>query len=381
MKKSKMKEVGVNTQSLFFNLLKAGLWPEPEKQVSVDGNVDWEEIYQLAIDQSVLGLVLAGIDCLPIDQRPPKVLLLQWIGEIQMLEQKNKEMNAFIGELVDKMREAGIYTLLVKGQGVAQCYSRPLWRSCGDVDFFLNEDNYKKAKEFLVPMASRIEQEGELSKHLGLTIDPWIVELHGTLRSSLSFRVNKALDEIKDDVFFGGNVRSWMNGHTQVFLLGVDSDVIYIFAHFLSHFYKGGVGLRQICDWCRLLWTYKDKVNVSKLENRLLRMGLMSEWKAFATLAVDYLGMPAESMPFYSTGKKWKRKAARIVAFVIKVGNFGHNRDSSFYEKYSYLLRKAISFSRVCLDLVHHARIFPVDSFRFIPSIVLNGVKAAARGE
>lgn len=57
-----------NNQEAFFTLLKAGLWPELEKQVSVDGVVDWEEIYRLASEQSVLGLVWAGIDSLSINQ-------------------------------------------------------------------------------------------------------------------------------------------------------------------------------------------------------------------------------------------------------------------------------------------------------------------------
>lgn len=81
----------------------------------------------------MLGLVLAGLE--RSDVKPPKPVLLQWIGEVQMLEQRNQAMNYFIGVVVEKMREAGIETLLLKGQGVAQCYVRPLWRSCGDVDF------------------------------------------------------------------------------------------------------------------------------------------------------------------------------------------------------------------------------------------------------
>ena len=51
------------------------------------------------------------------------------------------------------MREAGIYTVLVKGQGVGQCYERPLWRSCGDVDLFFDAENYEQAKAFLSPLA------------------------------------------------------------------------------------------------------------------------------------------------------------------------------------------------------------------------------------
>lgn len=31
-----------------------------------------------------------------------------------------------------------------------------------------------------------------------------------------------------------------MDGKTQVFLPGADEDVVYVFTHFLGHFYKGG---------------------------------------------------------------------------------------------------------------------------------------------
>lgn len=102
-----------------------------------------------------------------------------------------------------------------------------------------------------------------------------------------------------DDVFCGGNVRSWECNGIQVFLPSPDNDVILVFTHFLHHFFIEGVGLRQICDWCRLLYTYKNSLNYGLLESRIRKMGLMSEWKAFASLAVDTLGMPVELMPFY----------------------------------------------------------------------------------
>ena len=59
------------------------------------------------------------------------------------------------------------------------------------------------------------------------------------------------------------------------------------------------VGLRQFCDWCRLLWTYRRSINVGLLEARLNEMGLVSVWKAFGAFAVEYLGMPGEAMPLY----------------------------------------------------------------------------------
>ena len=214
-----------------------------------------------------------------------------------------------------------------------------------------------------------------------MIIDAWNVELHGSLRSGLSRSVDQTLDSIQEDCFSSGDVRGWMNGRTQVFLPGANEDALYVFTHILQHFYKGGIGLRQICDWCSLFYTYKDSLKRGLLESRIKRAGLMSEWKAFGTFAVDYLGMDAMAMPFYSLDKKWKRKADRICTFVLDVGNFGHNRDMSYIRKYPYFIRKCRSFGRRCSDLWRHARVFPMDTFRFFPVIVFNGLRAAARGE
>jgi len=375
-----MKKENIET---FFALLRAGLWADVgsidlRNQEYVEP-VDWDEVYQLAEEQSVVGVVLAGIE--HSDAKPPQELLLQWIGEVQMLEQQNRAMNEFVAELIEKMRTAGIYMLLVKGQGVAQCYERPLWRACGDVDFFLSEDNYKKAKDLLLPMAKTVEPEWLTSMHLGMNIEGWVVELHGSLRGSLSPKVNSVLNEIRRETFYGGQVRSWVNNGTHIFLLDANNDIIYVFTHFLNHFYKGGIGIRQICDWCRLLWTYCKQIDVSLLEKRLRKMGLITEWRAFGTFAVEYLGMPSSAMPLYSSDKKWKRKAAKICSFIIEVGNFGHNRDMSYYEDKPYLLRKAISFGRRTKDICSHAKIFPIDSLKFYPYILFNGFRSAARGE
>ena len=319
-----------STINAFFSLVYAGLWAgtnlDLNDNLNLGGKVDWNEVYQLAEEQSVIGVVLAGVEHSNV--KPPQELLLQWIGEVQMLEQQNKAMNQFIAELVERLRKADIYMLLLKGQGVSQCYERPLWRSCGDIDFFLSDDNYNKAKKLLVPLATEIETEYEGGfKHLGMTIEGWIVELHGSLRVGLPNRINRELDVIQADTFYGGNVRSWNNGGTQIFMLSKENDIVYVFVHFLNHFYKEGVGLRQLCDWCRLLWKYRDDLDWKIIESRIRKMGLVSEWKAFGAFAVEYLGMPSESIPMHSADTKWKKKADKICAFILEVGNMGHNRD------------------------------------------------------
>lgn len=376
----------------FFELVHAGLFPGNDARILAHGvPVDWNAVYRLAEEQSVVGLVAAGIDSLPPSERPPQQVVLQFVGQTLQLEQRNKAMNEFIAGLIERLRKEDIYALLVKGQGIAQCYEKPLWRACGDVDLLLSEDNYEKAKKVLLPLASDVEQEYTHFKHLGMTIDGWMVELHGTLHSRLSARVDRLGDEVQGDVFYGGKVRSWMvhgegltvNGSSrdvQVFLPAPDEDVIFVFTHILHHFFFEGIGLRQICDWCRLLWTYRDKLDVRLLELRLRKAGLMSEWKAFAAFAVKCLGMPAESMPLYDMDEKWKRKAERICQFVLEVGNFGHNQRRDF-SGMSYLKRKFVSFWERLSDMLRHFRIFPLDSIRFFGGVLRSGLHAAVRGE
>ncbi len=369
----------VNSIGAFFTLLRAGLW-EKEANLSQFGNVDYDDVMRLAEEQSVVGLITTGLEHIT-DVKVPQEVLLQFIGQSLQLEQQNKNMNAFVAKLVEKMRNAGIYTLLVKGQGVAQCYEKPLWRACGDVDLFLSYDNYFKAKGLLIPLASEVEQEYAGVKHLGMTIGGWVVELHGSLRVGLPKRINRVLDDIRQDTFYGGNVRSWNNNGTLVFQLGKENDVVYVFVHFLNHFYKGGIGLRQICDWCRLLWTFRDSLDYVKIESRIKKMGLVSEWKAFYALATKYLGMPYIGSGFMVYDSQFDKKADKIMDFILMSGNFGHNRDMSYFSKYPFVIRKCCSmWMRVC-DLYNHARIFPLDSLRFFPYIVFNGLRAAANGE
>lgn len=358
-----------NNQQAFLELVRAGLW-EKEARLLPFGDVDYDEIMRLAETQSVDGLVTAGLEHIR-DVKAPQEVVLQFIGQSLQIEQQNKAMNVFVAKLIEKLRKEDVYAILVKGQGIAQCYDKPLWRASGDVDLLLSEDNYQRAKKILIPLADEVEQEYKSFKHIGMTLNgEYVVELHGTMHSRLSNRIDRGVDEAQRDVFFGGNVRSWQNGNTQVFLPRADEDVIFVFTHILHHFYIEGIGLRQICDWCRLLWTYKNSLNHELLEKRIRKMGLMSEWKAFASFAIDYLGMPVEAIPLFNENDNKKhnlhRKAKHILKFVLESGNFGHNREVASGKVGSAWLKLK--------DFARHSRVFPLDSVKFFWHFLWNGV-------
>lgn len=362
-----------NNQRAFFALVRAGLW-ETEVRLLLLDVVDFDEVYRLAEEQSVTGLVAAGLEHVT-DVKVPQGVALMFAGRAMQLEQQNLAMNEYVAKLIDQLRADDVYALLVKGQGIAQCYERPLWRASGDVDLLLSEDNYRRAKDLLLPQAVNAEQEYSTFKHLGMTMKGgFVVELHGALYTRLSKRIDSGIDALQHDLFCGGNVRSWENGYTHVFLPGADVDAIFVFTHILHHFYVEGIGLRQICDWCRVLWTYRETLDRALMERRLRAMGLMSEWQAFAALAVDWLGMPVEAMPLYDS--RFRVKGDRIMKFVLECGNFGHNRQKMRAE--SFFGGKVTSVWRKMRDFGRHMRVFPWDSVRFFFHFVGDGIRLAS---
>ena len=103
-----------NIQRAFFEILKAGLFPVHGEGAMVNATVDFQEVYQLAQEQSVVGLLAAGLEHVK-DVKVPQAIALSIAGEVLQLEQRNRAMNEFVARLIEKLRRAGVYTLLVKG--------------------------------------------------------------------------------------------------------------------------------------------------------------------------------------------------------------------------------------------------------------------------
>lgn len=352
----------------FICIVSAGLWNQPI-ELKQFGRLDYDVILRLAEEQSVIGLVTEGLELVQ-DVKVPQEVLLQFIGSTLQIEQRNIEMNSFIPKLIMKLQSEDIAAVLVKGQGVAQSYEKPLWRASGDVDLLLDNDNYEKARKVLFPIAHDVEQEDVLKKHQALKIKDFEVELHGRLPFSVSRKAQQVNDEVVIDSLKNGGVSVWQFNDKDVFIPNPNNHIYLVFTHYLQHFFIEGVGLRQICDWCRMLWEYRNEVDLRLLESRLRRSVLMSEWQVFGTQAVEYLGMPKDAMPFYD--ERYKKKGLMALKRVLKSGNFGHNNDLSYRTKYKGTTYKMVSLWRRFWDFAALIPVFPVDAPRFFVGY-LNG--------
>lgn len=363
-----------NTQKVFLHLVRAGLW-EKRIQLSSFRCIDLGELFRIAQEQTVGGLVAAGMEYVEGIQIPQEIKLA-FIGNAIQIEQCNTAMNSFISSLFSKLDLKGVKALLVKGQGIAQCYERPLWRVCGDVDLLLCENDYNNAIDFLGPISSSMKEEHPEILHQAFTIENWEVELHGTLRSELGKRIDKVIDQVVNDTFLDVKARVWNNNDTVISLPAPNYDTIIIFTHILQHYFIGGIGLRQVCDWCRLLYVFRESLDVRYIENQLKKMGLVEEWKVFAVLAVDFLGAPKEIIPLYTSSCLLRIKAQFVMRDILKTGNFGHNRDLSYQNRDHPLIRRVKTFSYITGFTLRHSLLFPAISARVWFKMVNNSNRA-----
>lgn len=330
-----------SNQEVLSSLLRDGLWTELVKRFSFDKPVDWEEVYRLASEQSVVGLALTGIDSLPGDQRPPKIMLLQWIGEVQMMEQQSKEINDGLKRLVALFDKHGVEYAVVKGQSVAAHYPQPLHRQAGDIDYYCNSENFPKSQVVLKQEWGITPEVGTSEHHVSFDYMDVTYEGHFALTSLYGKEReaywNRILNEDSGDIVVVDGVK--------VKTLSPTLHVLYVFLHLYLHLMELGVGLRQFCDLAVMLHYCKDKVDLPLLKKHLQALGMEKAFRACGTILVDYLGLQQEDMGFESTSKD-RKYATRILRVVFYRGNMGHyNKKNGFRGWKHYLESTAIKVS------------------------------------
>jgi hypothetical protein len=150
----------MKSEKEFLALLKAGLWGS-EPDVSVFGkDTDWDMVYQLTKEQTVVGVVTDGISALPKQYHGPRPKIMQFYARTMNLEDENRRMNSFVPQLMIQLERKGVHSMLLKGAGVATCYRQPLHRVVGDIDLLvLDAEEYRKARELMLMIAEEVEHE------------------------------------------------------------------------------------------------------------------------------------------------------------------------------------------------------------------------------
>lgn len=312
-------------QQQFLALLRAGLWDTSVDTAFFSAQVDWMGIVMLASDHTLKGIVAEAINKLPVNFQPPQQLMRELLFYLSRNRIQHAIHNAILAELIHKFVEAGIYPVLLKGQGVALNYPDSTLRHCGDIDLYIGTENFERS----VVLARQCQDVGCVSmlvaKHYGFYYKGVSVELHRIVEALYIPWRNVYLQHWTKKHLQKEHLRlGRIDDKTEIFLPPYQFDVVYILEHAWHHYvYFEGIGLRQICDWAEYLHQFHNKINMADLEIDLKKLGLWKAWKLFGYIAVNYLGLPQSELSFYDDSLK---SEADVAMQQILVESYGQEK-------------------------------------------------------
>ena len=378
-------------QEAFLDLLRCGLWGTPLNpsifgvsertgdnsgaanlaQSSMLSHDEWKNIVDMAIEQTVTGVVFDALLTLPKALRPPKDIYFNLVAQVGDLEEGGYQMNKAIAYLFHAFDKAGIEVFLLKGQAVAQFYPQPLHRVHGDIDLLVPDaQNFEKA---IALMQSLTGDEGEPEderSHVvfslkGVCVEVQGLNVYGIGRRCFQHYIDWAKESLKGEsrkliLQTDRQPNDDARSPKTATLSPMRFDLMFVFVHLMNHFFDGGVGLRQVCDWMRYLHENRSTIDLSQLEKDLHTLGLMPHWQTIASTAVCWLGAPKESIPFYSPS--FDKKGRIALNHILLSGNFGVLRTNVFEEKNSHLMRRFGTLLSLFPSYGRVARLFPADA-------------------
>ena len=233
-------------------------------------DAEWKSLQTLAAQQSVIGIVYAGVSRMPEDFSVPDDVTLQLMAEASRIRKRS----ALVAGVLAKVKEQFNDPIVLKGPAVAAFYPEPELRESGDLDLYF-------------PDLKAAPTAPDGSSHLN--IDGIDIDIH---RSYFDLRLRPAVE-----------------------IPSPEATLLMLSAHILKHAFSSGTGLRQICDIALAYRSLAD--DEAALKALWTDCGLVKWNNLLSAFIREHLGVQA---PLISEGED----TGKLLSIVLEGGNFGH---------------------------------------------------------
>lgn len=302
---------------------------------------DWASIYTEAQRQSLVGILLTGVEKVVfLGESRPKVLM-QWIAMGLALEKRNRLLNVRCKEITDMFNGLGLRSCVLKGQGVGRLYPNPLRRQCGDIDLWVEgnrNDIYKTLKaRWKVGKTVIHHAEVEIFKDTPTEIH-FIPSF--TYSPFLYRKYKKFFNKCRDRQFANYDESVGFACPTP------DFNAVYSLMHIFHHVLHEGIGLRHLLDYYYILRSM-DKEQRGQVFEEMRHLGLAKFAEAVMYVEQQVFELESE----FLLCKPNEKYGKQLLNEIELSGNFGHyderfqqvNRKNS-WELYWHNVRRNIMF-------------------------------------
>ena len=294
---------------------------------------DWESALDIANDQAITGVLTMAMEAISDKTLfPSKPMLLQWIGNSQIIEQTSLKMDEAAKAVVNYFQENGFACQILKGSAVARYYPQPLMRSSGDIDVWL-DGGRKKIYDFARAFDKDRMLYGVNYHHIHFHLIEGVhIEVH-IWPSFLSSPIRNY------------RLHQFCNLHRPTMEASMPSlvfDRVFILLHCYRHMCGDGVGFRQVMDYFYILrqgFTEEERVESVKW---IKKLGMSRFAGGLMWVLKDRFGLEKE----YLMVEPNEKEGRFILNEILLTGNMGHSDSRSWGSKETALSRFFLNLKR-----------------------------------
>ena len=318
------------SRQTFLSLVRLGIG----NSCDFSGAVDWQAIHALADKQGLMAVIVDGIEQLPEKKRPPKVLLLQWIGEVlQGYEKCYGLYRRAVAELAGWYNANGYKMMVLKGYACSIEWPKPEHRPCGDIDIWLF--GQQKEADSLLAKAKSLKVDASHHHHTIFDWHGFAVENHydfvnvHTHRSSAE--LEKIFKKLGEDDCHSVEVLD-----EKVYLPSPNLHALFLIRHMVSHFAAAEIALRQVLDWAFFVEKHTDEVDWDWLLSLLEKYHMKDFFALINAICFEDLGFDVRLFPTVRFDPALKDK---VLADILEP-DFPSSEPNGFVKRMVYKFRR-----------------------------------------
>ena len=361
----------ITTKDILCQIIKAELWQKRLKSGLFLSTEQYQSLMTLATEQTVSGMV--GSVLIQNNVKVGKYDVANLYTTMSDIKHRNEDMDAWLAELARALNEAQVGYVVVKGQTIAPYYPNPETRISGDIDMYLDMNDYPRFREMMKNRFDIEVPEFGRGKHVGVEFRDTELEVHGRLTDIYRRKGARYWEDVYGKAF--SSCRKLNIGGEEVSVLNPTLNALYVFVHLFYHLLILGVSLRQFCDWAMVLHhSYSDdhnKIDKAELKKHLDELGLYDAYCAFGTVLVDVLGLDEKEFLFELTDFH-RGYTHLILDDIMAKGNFGMYNRRSHTAGWGHSLETART---TFAHLRRYYRLAPKEIRAFLPKQIWESVR------
>lgn len=257
---------------------------------------DWEQCFDLALQQQVLAMTFPTMAALPKEHRPNFTLWSKWMAYAESTAKMSRHKREIVRMIGTWLAEEGVSTMIIKGFSLAALYPRPELRESSDIDIYSGND-YDAVNACLTKHGLTVGRPD--GHHANVKVDGVSVEHHFSFDNSRVKDDKQGVEKRLRQLAIEERRSTALPG---ICFPNAVFTALYVGRHAYKHFLSEKIELRHVIDWalCLKQLTKDEAVVLHKVKGE-------SKWGRFldvlTAIALHRLGLPKEWFP----KREWER--------------------------------------------------------------------------